>query len=112
LRNVAPPAEIDRRQARGGRLDQWLAEIERQTCSEQHQRDTDGNVVDPRQRANAGMERAEQRARNAGCEYAKPGRAAEIGDAVGAHRAHDQRALEAEIDAAGALGDAFAEADE
>ncbi len=49
---------------------------------------------------------------DAGGEHAEPRRAGEIGDAVGAHRAHHQRAFEAEIDAAGALGDAFAEADE
>ena len=112
LRNVAPPAEINRRQARGGRLDQRLAEIERQTCPEQHQRDADGDVVHPRQRADTGMERAEQRARDAGRQHPEPGRAREIGDAIGAHRAHDQRAFEAEIDAPGALGDAFAQADE
>ena len=112
LRNVAPPAEIDRRQARGGRLDQRLAEIERQTCPEQHQRDADGDVVDPRQRADAGMQCAEQRAGDPGRKHPEPGRAREIGDAIGAHRAHHQRAFEAEIDAAGAFGDAFAQADE
>ena len=73
LRNVAPPAEINRRQARGGRLDQRLAEIERQTCPEQHQCDADGDIVHPRQRADTGMERAEQRARDAGRQHPQPG---------------------------------------
>src|SRR5271166_946780 len=48
----------------------------------------------------------------AGGEHTEPRRAGEIRDAVAAHRAHDQRALETEIDAAAALGDALAEADE
>jgi hypothetical protein len=55
---------------------------------------------------------AEQGAGDAGGENAEPGRAGEIGDAIGAHRAHHQRAFEAEIDPARALGDAFAETDE
>ncbi len=112
LRDIAPPAEIDRGQPRRGRLDQGFAEIERQAGPEQHQRDADRDVVDARQRADAGMERAEQGTGHACGEHAEPGRAREIGDAVGAHRAHHQRAFEAEIDAARALGDAFAEADE
>ncbi|GCC45770.1 hypothetical protein chiPu_0029690, partial [Chiloscyllium punctatum] len=112
LRDVAPPAEIDRRQPCRGRLDQWLAEEERESGAEQHQRDADRDVVDARQRADPGMQRAEQRAGDAGREHAEPWRAGEIGDAIGAQRAHHQRALETEIDAAGSLGDALAEADE
>ena len=100
LRNVAPPAEIDRRQVWRRRLDQRLAEIERKPDAEQHQRDADGDVVDARQPADAGMQRAQHRAGDAGGEHAEPGRAGEVGDAVAAHRAHHQRAFEAEIDAA------------
>src|SRR6516162_810563 len=58
------------------------------------------------------MQRAEQRTGEAGGEHAEPRRAEEIGNAIGAHRAHHQRAFEAEIDAARTLGDAFAETDE
>ena len=57
------------------RLDQRLAEIEGQPGAEQHQRDADRDVVDARQRADAGMQRAEQRAGDAGREHAEPGRA-------------------------------------
>ena len=112
LRNVAPPAEVDRRQLRRRRLDQRLAEIEGEPGAEQHEADADGDVVDARQPADPGVQRAQHRAGDAGRKHAEPGRAGEIGDAVAAHRAHDQRAFEAEIDAAAALGDAFAEADE
>ncbi len=49
---------------------------------------------------------------DAGGEHAGPGRAGVIGDRVGAHRAHHERALEAEIDAARFLREAFAERDE
>jgi hypothetical protein len=73
LRDVAPPAENDRGQPRRGRLDQWFSQIEREPCSEQHQRDADRDVVDPRQRADAGVQRAKQRAGDAGGEHAEPG---------------------------------------
>ena len=59
-----------------------------------------------------GVQRAQRGADDAGGKNAEPGRAGEIGGAVAAHRAHHQRAFEAEIDAARAFGDAFAEADE
>ena len=55
---------------------------------------------------------AQQRAGTAGREHAEPRRARQVRGAVGAHRAHHQIAFEPEIDAAAALGDALAEADE
>jgi len=45
-------------------------------------------------------------------ERAEPRRAGEVRGGIAGHRAHDQNALEAEIDPAAALGDALAEADE
>src|ERR1700691_5271719 len=58
------------------------------------------------------MQRAQPRAGEAGGENSEPWRAGEIGNAVGAHRAHHQRSLEPEIDAAASLGDAFPQAHE
>jgi len=52
------------------------------------------------------------RAGEPGGKHAKPGRTRKIGNAVGAHRAHDQRTLKPEVDASRSFGDAFAEAHE
>src|SRR5215510_12594030 len=54
-RIVAPVAEGESRQHRRTRLDEWLAEKERQADAEDEQRDADGDVVDARQIADGGM---------------------------------------------------------
>ncbi len=108
----APEAEVDRRQARCARLDQRLAEEERQAGAEQHQRDADGDVVDPRQRAQPRVDDAEQHAGRAGGQHAHPRRAAEQRGAVADHRAHHQGAFQSQVDAPALLGQALAEADE
>ena len=105
--------ERDRRQARRGRLDQRLAEEKRQPDAEQHQRDADRDVVDAR--AAAQPARAARRAAtptHARGQHAEPRRAGQVRDAVAAHGAHDQRALEAQVHAAALLGDALAQAHE
>jgi hypothetical protein len=80
--------------------------------AEQHQCDADGDVVHLGELADVTVQRAEGRARRAGGEHAEPGRAALIVVGVAGHRAEDEGALETEIDAAGFLGEALAEADE
>ena len=54
--------------------------------------------------------RPKQRARRRRRQHAEPRRAGHDGDRIGRHGAEDERAFEAEIDAAGALGDRLAEA--
>jgi hypothetical protein len=112
LRDAAPPAEVDRSEIGRLGLDEGLAEEEGEASAEQHQADAGGNVVDPRQLADAGVQRAQQQADQCRDQHAEPRRAAHQRDAVSAHRAHHQCALEAEIDAARALGKALADADE
>ena len=80
-----------------------------ETDAEQHDGDADGDIVDPRQAAHGGVQGAQQHARKPRNEHAKPGRAGQIGHAVAAHRAHDQRALKPEVDAPGTLGEALAQ---
>src|SRR5471032_671105 len=58
------------------------------------------------------MQRAEQQADRGGDKYAQPRRAAHESGAIAAHRAHHHGAFEAEIDAAGAFREAFADAHE
>jgi hypothetical protein len=93
-------------------FDEGLAEEEGEAGAEQDQGDADGHVVDPAQAAKPSMEQAQGRADEAGHERAEPCRTGEVGDAVRAHRAHDERPFEAEIDPPALLGDALAEADE
>ena len=50
------PKSIDGRMRRLG-LDQRLAEVEGEADAEEHQRDADGDVVDPRQAADRRMHR-------------------------------------------------------
>ena len=110
---VRPAAERERGQARRLRLDVGLAEEEGEAGAEQHQRDADGDVVHLRAacRHSRGSAPKSDPA-HAGREHAEPRRAGLVGDGVAGHGAEDERALEAEIDAAGFLGQALAEADE
>ena len=59
-RIVAPVAERKSRQHRRTRLDEWLAEKERQADAENEQRDADGDVVDARQIADSGVQQPER----------------------------------------------------
>lgn len=94
---------------RGDRLNERLAEKERDADAELHHRDADCNVVYLGIFAYPSVEKAEANARAHRGEHAEPGRAAQVGDAIGNHRAEYQRALQTEINAAGPLGDGFSE---
>ena len=100
LRNTAPPAELDCRQDRSLRLYERLAEKEGEAGAENHQGYADRNVINTRSGAGPGVENAEEQPGYAGNQDAKPGHTSEEGDPVAAHRAHDEIALLAEINAA------------
>jgi hypothetical protein len=112
LRDRRPPAERDRRQMRRHRLDEGLAEEESEAEAELHQGDADGDVVHLGEFADPAMEQPENAAGRHRRRHTEPGRAGDHRRAVGDHGAEDQRAFEAEIDAAGALGDRLAQRDE
>ena len=101
-----------RRQLRRLRLDQRLAEVEREAGAEQHQRDAGGDVVDARQRAEHAVQQRQRGAGRRGDEHADPRRAAQVRAAEAGHRRQHQHAFEAEVDAARLLGQAFAQAHE
>ena len=57
------------------------------------------------------MDAAERHAAAHGGEHAEPGRAGFVGRRIGEHGAEHERALVAEVDAPGLLGEALADAD-
>jgi hypothetical protein len=109
---VGPESERDRAEPRRGRLDVGLAKKERDTDAEQHHRDPDSDVVDPRQTADRTMHGPENRAGEPRRDNADPRVAGVVGRRIGDHRAQHQRAFEAEIHPAGFFSQAFAERDE
>src|SRR5262249_9252964 len=98
------------RESRRRRLDVGFPQEKREPGSEEEQRDADGDVVDPREIADRGVEQPEPGADPTGDEHAEPRRAGEIGDGVSAHGAHHERAFEPEIDATTLLGERLTEA--
>ncbi len=77
--------------------------------AEAHEGDADGDVVHLGQLADVAVHGAEHETGAAGGEHAQPRAAGEIRGGVGDHGAQHQRALEAEIDAAGFFGEGFAQ---
>ncbi len=94
------------------RLDVGFAEEERDANPEQHHRDADRDIVDPRQAADRSMHCAKGGAGDAGRENAEPRIAGVVGGGVGDHCAEHQRSFEPEIHPARFFGQAFAERDE
>src|SRR3989449_9068905 len=94
------------------RLNERLAQVERQAEAEQHQGDADRDIVHPWARAHHAMQGAERHAGTPRDDDAQPGPSGQIGDAVAAHRPHHEGALQTEIDATALLRQALAEADE
>ena len=62
LRDIGPAAEGNRRQVWRLRLDERLAEEEGEARAEQHQRDADSDVVNPRKLADPAVEQRRSRA--------------------------------------------------
>ena len=112
LRNRRPEAEGDGGKVGRGGLDEGLAEIEGEARAEQHQCDADRNVIDLRKLADPAMEHSEEQSGDGGRQNAEPGRTRHHRRRIGDHGAEDERALKAEVDAAGALGERFTEAHE
>ena len=105
--------KLDRGSCGALRLDVRLAEVVGQADAEDHHGDADGDRIDPRPIADTACRRP-----STGPDARRPpdtpsqGRAGLVADGVAGHRAHDQRAFQAEVDAARFLGDAFAQADD
>src|SRR5262249_918149 len=106
----APPPEREMGESRRRRLDVGLAQEKGEPRPEQEQRDPNGDVVDPRQIADRGVEQPEAGADPAGAEHPEPRRTRHAPHPLAAHRSHHQRAFEPEVHAATLLGERLAEA--
>jgi hypothetical protein len=103
---------MDRRQRRCLGLNERLAEEERQPRSQQHQADADRDIVHPRETADRPVQQPQREAGQPRYEHTQPGAAGKVRNTVTAHRAHDQDAFQAEVDATALLGETLAEAHE
>ena len=94
LRDIRPETERDRRQIGGDGLDVGLAEEEGEARAEDHQGDTDRDVVDLGELADPAVQEAEEKAAEGGRERTRPGGACVVGDGIAAHRADDERGID------------------
>ena len=92
-------------------MDVGLPQEKGQPGAEQHHRDPDCDIVDPLEAAEPAVQGAEHHAGQSGTQDPQPRRPAMQRDGVPGHRAHHQRAFQAQIDAATFLGQAFAQRD-
>ena len=109
---VAPEAKSNSGQHAAARLDERFAEIKGQPYAQEKKRNTDRNVVHAWQIANQGVDKAEQRPREAGGKNAQPWRSCQVRGRKRAHRPKDECSLQTKIGTAAFLSDGFADTDE
>ena len=88
----------------GARIEEWLAEEEGQPAAKQHERNADGDIVNPRGRAEERMHHAQQAADTRGRKHAEPRRTGQVGNREAGHGAHNQCAFLADVHAPALLG--------
>src|SRR5436190_13275720 len=107
-----PSAQRNSRKLGCARLNEWLAEIERNSAAENENCDACGDVIHFRSQHEQGMEHSENSSGEACRTGADPGIARLIGNRIAAHRAHKQDTLQSEIDLAALLRKTFAQTDQ